>query len=100
MLQPSENERASDYGAVKNLPGALLASIESVFEANPKQTPDLVSNAIIGLIKMPHGKRPMRTEVDMMFIGELVAPLNQQLAKANENMYEAFQMSYLTIVKN
>jgi NAD(P)-dependent dehydrogenase (short-subunit alcohol dehydrogenase family) len=98
LLQPSENERASDYGKVKDLPGALLASIESVFKANPDQTPDLVSNAIIELIKMPHGKRPMRTEVDMMFMGDLVAPLNQQLAKANEKLYDAFQMGYLAIV--
>jgi NAD(P)-dependent dehydrogenase (short-subunit alcohol dehydrogenase family) len=98
LLQPSENERASDYGKVKDLPGALLASIESVFQANPDQTPDLVSNAIIELIKMPHGKRPMRTEVDMMFMGDLVAPLNQQLAKANEKLYESFQMGYLAIV--
>lgn len=98
LLQPSESERASDYGAAKYLPSALLASIESVFQANPDQTPDLVSNAIIELIKMPHGKRPMRTEVDMMFMGDLVAPLNQQLAKANEKLYEAFQMGYLTIV--
>jgi hypothetical protein len=49
---------------------------------------------------MPHGTRPMRTEVDMMFMGDLVAPLNQQLASANEKLYEAFQMSQLTKVRN
>jgi NAD(P)-dependent dehydrogenase (short-subunit alcohol dehydrogenase family) len=100
LLQPSEKERSSDYGAIRDLPAALLASIEGVFEANPEQSPDLVSKAIIELIKMPHGKRPMRTEVDTMFMGNLVAPLNQQLAKANEKLYEAFQMDHLTKVKN
>jgi len=100
LLQPSEKERSSDYGAIKDLPDALLASVKGVFESNPEQTPDLVSKAVVELIKMPHGKRPMRTEVDKMFMGELVAPLNQQLAAANEKVYEAFQMSYLTKVKN
>ena len=100
LLQPSEKERSSDYGAIKDLPAALLASIDSVFEANPKQKPELVSQAVINLIKMPHGKRPMRTEVGRMFMGDLVAPMNQQLAEANEKLYEAFQLSHLTAVKN
>lgn len=100
LLQPSDNERALDYGAIKDLPGILLSSIESVFESNPDQSPDLVSKAVIDLVKTPHGKRPMRTEVDMMFMGDLVAPLNQQLAMANEKLYEAFRMGHLTEVKN
>ncbi|MDN5284246.1 MAG: family oxidoreductase [Mucilaginibacter sp.] len=100
LLQPSENERSLDYGAIKNLPGALLASIESVFKANPDQSLELVSNAIIKLIKMPHGTRPMRTEVDSMFMGDLVAPLNQQLEEANKKLYEAFQMDHLIKVKD
>lgn len=100
LIQPSEIERTSDYGAIKDLPEALLASIESVFEANPDQNPELVSDAIISLIKMPHGTRPIRTEVDKMFMGALVAPLNQQLEEANKKMYEAFQMGDLIKVKN
>ncbi|MDF7814231.1 SDR family NAD(P)-dependent oxidoreductase [Hymenobacter sp. YC55] len=99
LLQPSEKERSADYGPVKDLPDALLASIKGVFEANPEQKTALVSRAILELIRMPHGTRPMRTEVDKMFMGELVAPLNQQLAEANEKLYEAFQMSHLTKVK-
>jgi len=99
LLQPTEKERSSDYGPIKDLPGALLASIESVFDSNPEQTPDLVSKAVVELIKMPHGERPMRTEVDRMFMGDLVAPLNKQLAIANEKLYEAFQMAHLTQVK-
>jgi len=99
LLQPSEKERTADYGAIKDLPETMLASIESVFEANPEQGLDLVSSAIIGLLNMPHGTRPMRTEVDRMFMGDLVAPLNQQLATANEKLYEAFQLGHLTKVK-
>lgn len=98
LLQPSEKSRSSDYGAIKDLPDALLASVKGVFESNPDQDPRLVSQAIIDLIQMPHGTRPMRTEVDRMFMGDLVAPLNRQLEKANEKVYEAFQMSYLTKV--
>jgi NAD(P)-dependent dehydrogenase (short-subunit alcohol dehydrogenase family) len=98
LLPPSDPERASDYGAIKDLPAALLASIEGVFEATPAQSLQVVSDAVITLLNMPHGTRPMRTEVDSMFMGALVAPLNQQLAKANEDLYEAFQMTHLTVV--
>ncbi|TRW27132.1 SDR family NAD(P)-dependent oxidoreductase [Flavobacterium zepuense] len=100
LLKPSEKERSSDYGTIKDLPDTLLASIESVFEANPDQSLELLSNAIIQLIKIPHGTRPIRTEVDRMFMGELVAPLNRQLEEANKKVYEAFQMEHLTKVKN
>jgi metal-responsive CopG/Arc/MetJ family transcriptional regulator len=100
LVQPSEKDRTLDYGAIKDLPDALLASIESVFEANPDQRPELVSDAIIKLLKMPHGTRTIRTEVDKMFMGALVAPLNQQLEEANKKLYEAFQMDHLTRVKN
>jgi NAD(P)-dependent dehydrogenase (short-subunit alcohol dehydrogenase family) len=100
LLQPSEKERFADYGAIKDLPDALMASIEDVFKANPEQGLELVSNAVVKLLEMPHGERPIRTEVDKMFMGDLVAPLNQQLEKANEKLYEAFQMIHLTKVKN
>lgn len=99
LMQPSEKERSLDYGEIKNLPDILMASVENVFKENPDQTVELLSNAIVELIKMPHGERPIRTEVDMMFMGNLVAPLNQQLEKANGKVYETFQMDYLRKVK-
>ncbi len=100
LLQPSEKERSADYGAMKDLPDTLMASVKGVFEANPEQSPDLVFKAIVELLKMPHGTRPIRTEVDRMFMGELVAPLNKQLEEANQKLYEAFQMPHLTNVKS
>lgn len=100
LLQPSDQERALDYGAINQLPATLLASLKGVFEANPEQRPELVAEALVDLLKLPHGKRPVRTEVDRMFMGDLVAPLNEQLEKANEKVYEAFQMSHLMHVKN
>jgi len=100
LLQPADKDRTSDYGDVKDLPGALLAAVKGVFEANPEQRPELVSDAIIGLIQMPHGQRPMRTEVDRMFMGDLVAPLNKQLEAANGEVYKAFQMEHLAVVKS
>jgi len=99
LLQPSEKERTFDYGTIKDMPDAMLASIDAVFDANPDQGLNMVSGAVINLLKQPHGKRPVRTEVDTMFMGELVAPLNRQLEEANHKLYEAFQMSHLTNVK-
>ncbi|MCC8408260.1 SDR family NAD(P)-dependent oxidoreductase [Mucilaginibacter sp. UR6-1] len=99
LLQPSDSERTSDYGVIKDMPEAMLASIESVFEANPEQSLNRISDTVIDLLKMPHGDRPIRTEVDTMFMGELVIPLNEQLEAANIKMYEAFKMSHLIKVK-
>jgi NAD(P)-dependent dehydrogenase (short-subunit alcohol dehydrogenase family) len=100
LLQPSDPDRTLDYGTIRDLPAAMLASIDEVFASNPDQNPNMVSNALIKLLKLPHGSRPVRTEVDAMFMGELVAPLNAQLDAANEKLYEAFQMTHLTKVKN
>lgn len=98
LLQPSDPDRVADYGAIKDLPAAMLASIDEVFASNPEQKPTMVSAALINLLKLPHGARPVRTEVDAMFMGELVAPLNKQLDTANDKLYEAFQMTHLTKV--
>jgi NAD(P)-dependent dehydrogenase (short-subunit alcohol dehydrogenase family) len=99
LMPPSEIERTLDYGPIKDLPKALLSSIESVFETNPDHTLDLIPAALLRLLKMPHGTRPVRTEVDKMFMGDLVAPLNRQLSEANEKLYEAFQLPHLSKVK-
>jgi NAD(P)-dependent dehydrogenase (short-subunit alcohol dehydrogenase family) len=100
LHQPSDPERTLDYGTIKDLPAAMLASIDAVFAANQEQRPAMVSDAVINLLKLPHGSLPARTEVDAMFMGELVTPLNQQLDAANERLYKAFQMAHLTKVKN
>lgn len=99
LLQPGDKGRLADYGTIKDMPDAMLASIESVFDANPDQSLKMVSEAVIRLLSMPHGTRPVRTEVDTMFMGDLVKPLNQQLEEANKKMYQAFQMEQLTKVK-
>ncbi|MBS7563014.1 SDR family NAD(P)-dependent oxidoreductase [Mucilaginibacter sp. Bleaf8] len=100
LLQAGDKERTLDYGPIKDLPAEFLASLDEVFKANPEQSPDLVSAAVINLLKMQHGKRPVRTEVDTMIMGSLVSPLNKQLEEANQKLYEAFQMTHLTKVKS
>jgi len=99
LLPPSEMERTLDYGPIKDLPESFLTSLESVFKANPEQNPGMVSKAVIELLQMQHGERPVRTVVDTMIMGSLVAPLNRQLEEANMKLYEAFQMGHLTQVR-
>jgi len=77
LLARSDPDRLADYGDVGALPKAFFDALEATFAAKPEQNPQLVADAIVSLIALPHGERPFRTTVDRMGLGDLVAPYNE-----------------------
>lgn len=99
LLAPSDPDRLTGYGDVAAMPGGFLDAFESTFAANPAQDPQLVADAIVRLVGLPHGERPFRTVVDEMGLGALVAPYNEHLEKLTHDIYGMFQISHLLQVK-
>lgn len=93
LLNPSSRDRDAGYGPMAEAPAQSLAAFNEFFDANPQQDPQLVSDAVVKLIATPAGHRPFRTEVDKVGMGDLIKPMNDQLAEATLGLFTNFGMA-------
>ncbi|MEM8801454.1 MAG: SDR family oxidoreductase [Pseudomonadota bacterium] len=93
LLNPSSRDRDAGYGPMAEAPAQSLAAFNEFFDANPQQDPQLVSDAVVQLIATPAGQRPFRTEVDKVGMGDLIKPMNDQLAEATLGLFTNFGMA-------
>lgn len=78
----------NDYLAIADVPNKLGAAIGKMFETtNPN--PQDVADAIIDLINLPKGQRPLRTVVDPS-TGDIVKRANDAVKVEYENVLKAF----------
>jgi NAD(P)-dependent dehydrogenase (short-subunit alcohol dehydrogenase family) len=89
-VSPSDNSVNANYGDFAHVPQQALDGFEEALAANPAQDPALVANAIVELVNTPAGKRPFRTVVDKMGMGDPIDGYNKQLAEITTGVYTAF----------
>ncbi len=99
LITPSDESRNAYYGEFAHAPKQAFEGFEQALHANPEQNPKLVAAAILQLINTPAGKRPFRTVVDRMGMGEPIETYNQQLADITHGIYSAFGMDELLTLK-
>ncbi|MEO0472769.1 MAG: SDR family oxidoreductase [Bacteroidota bacterium] len=99
LMEPSDHSQDEDYGDMVHAPAQMFESFEGALAGNPAQNPQLVADAIVGLINTPAGQRPMRTVVDKMGMGDQIAPYNEQLAHIHQGLYNAFGMGEMLKLK-
>jgi NAD(P)-dependent dehydrogenase (short-subunit alcohol dehydrogenase family) len=99
LMRPSDEGRAAQYGAMAGAPDAALASFENVLAQNPQQKPQDVADAIAALVELPAGKRPFRTVVDHLGMGDDVARYNDHLHELTRGIYTAFGTADMLQVK-
>ena len=92
LLRPSDGNRDNGYGELAQAPEQLFINFEQALANNPAQDPQNVADAIVGLIETPAGKRPFRTTVDKMGMGDAVAGYNEHLEQVTTGIYSAFGM--------
>ena len=93
LARPSDDSRAAAYGDYNNVPEQMIGGFAQVLESNPQQDPQLVSDAMVGLVEMPSGQRPFRTVVDKMGLEEPLAGYNKHLSQMTNAVYEGYNMS-------
>jgi NAD(P)-dependent dehydrogenase (short-subunit alcohol dehydrogenase family) len=83
---PADQERTDSYGECANDPYRVWGEPGDPkdFLAPPQPVPD----AIIGLIEMEKGKRPLRTVVDPLLGGEEPGLINKASAQAQQRLNE------------
>jgi len=89
----SDESVVDDYKAISNVSNKLFAAIGQMFETvNPN--PQEVADAIVNLISLPKGQRPLRTVVDRP-TGEITKRANEAVQAEFENVLKAFGMEDL-----
>jgi NAD(P)-dependent dehydrogenase (short-subunit alcohol dehydrogenase family) len=99
LVKPADPDRDTGYGEFAEMPLASFANFQEALKANPEQDPQLVADAVSGLISTPAGKRKFRTIVDKMGMGAHLEAYNDQLETITQGIYSAFGMSDLLKVK-
>ncbi|MEM1237035.1 MAG: SDR family oxidoreductase [Pseudomonadota bacterium] len=99
LLRPSSTDRDAGYGPMAAAPEAALNGFADFLEANPQQSPQLVADAVVSVVNAAPGTRPFRTAVDTVGMGDLVQPMNDQLAQAVEGLFTNLGMADMLTLK-
>ncbi len=86
----SDHSILEGYGDLAKVPEQIGAGMGQMFEAM-KPDPQMIPDAIINLIEMPNGKRPLRTVVDGM-TGAIIEKANNEVSKGYVEFLTAFGM--------
>lgn len=89
----SDNSVIADYGAIADIPNQMGNGLAQLFET-VKPDPQAVADAVVKLIDLPKGARPLRTVVDPA-TGDLVQAANEGVKAEYEKTIAAFGMAEL-----
>jgi NAD(P)-dependent dehydrogenase (short-subunit alcohol dehydrogenase family) len=89
----SDTSIADDYSAISDYPNKMFAAIGQIFET-VKPDPQDVADAVVKLISLPKGQRPLRTVVDPS-TGEFVKRANDAVSAEYSKALTVFGMEGL-----
>lgn len=91
----SDTSVVDDYKLIADVPNKLFAAIGEMFETvNPN--PQDVADAVVNLINLPKGQRPLRTVVDPS-TGEIIETANDAVKVEYAKVLTAFGMKELLV---
>ena len=91
MITASDEERVNSYGELNSVPQQMWDGFAKFLNGENAPNPQEVADAIINLIEMPDGKRPLRTVVDPMTGGEGPKVINATSDKVQEQFFANMQ---------
>ena len=95
VQMPADTERATAYGAVGEIPGAMFKHFMTTFQSPGAPDPHDVAEAIARLVAQPKGSRPTRTVVGTAFGSDIV---NRQTAPVQADVVQALGLAHLAKV--
>ena len=87
MLLASDEERINSYGDLNKIPQQMWDGFAQHLNSDHGPNPQEVADAIVNLIQMPAGQRPLRTVVDPMTGGEGPRVINATSDKVQEQFF-------------
>lgn len=98
-LLPSDSARVETYGEMAGAPAQMMAEFGKNFEGPDAPDPQMVADAIVGVVNAPRGKRPFRTVVDGLGMAEPIEQLNEASERTTRGIYSAFGMDGMLDVR-
>lgn len=86
---PTNTEIIKEYGDLANMPQQFSSMMEGMVTAGEAPSPQAVADAVVELINLPAGKRPLRTVVDFM-LGREISKYNEVTDDLQKLAFESF----------
>ena len=99
LMKPSDTQRVQSYGELSQMSIEFSNKFEEALASNKAQNPQNVADAISLLIDKDIGKRPFRTVVDKMGIGEYITDYNKLQEDITSNVYRSFCIEDMLNIK-
>lgn len=98
-IGPADGERATSYGQLADVPQKVWGGFAEALAGPDAPDSQEVADAVVGLIEMPAGKRPLRTVVDPLTGGEGPKALNRATEEIQAQILEGMGLGDSTSVK-
>ncbi len=92
-VTPADTERLAGYASLADLEQQVIGGLEAFVASDQAGNPQIVADAIVGLIETPAGRRPLRTVVDQM--GDGVRQINEVGARVQREALEGAGIQHL-----
>lgn len=99
LVQPSDASRDAGYGELARAPEISVARFRQALQANPAQNPQIVADAVAALVDIPPGRRPFRTVVDKMGMGDDIRSYNDQQEQITHGIYKGLGIESMLTLK-
>ncbi len=99
IMTSSDGERAKSYGEFADAPTKQMEGFGPHLQGENAPKPQWVADAVLKLIETPAGKRPFRTVVDGLGMGDAITPTNEAIQHATEIIYKNFGMDGMLRLK-
>lgn len=100
LMRPGDPARNASYNGMAESAEEFLKGFEGALAQNKEQDPQKVADALVDLLRTEPGKRPFRTIIDRMGMGEALQGYNENLKQITEAIYGNFGIaSMLTLSK-
>ncbi len=91
MVMAADEDRVNSYGELNKIPQQMWDGFAQHLQSEQGPNPQDVADAIVRLIEMPAGQRPLRTVVDPMTGGEGPKVINATSDKVQEQFFASIQ---------
>lgn len=99
METAGDTDREERYGALKDIPKKMWSGMGEMLQSENAPDPQVVADAIMGLIETPPEERPFRTIVDPMMGGQAPSAINRVSEDIQRQLLESLNMGAFLSVK-
>jgi len=98
MQGASDTEREQSYGKLQQIPDEMWSGMAETLQSEEAPDPRVVAEAVLELIEMSPGKRPLRKVVDPLMGGEAPETVNSKSEEIQQQLLSSMDMNRLLSV--